>query len=61
MSFREVFTAADRTAIRWYSLRNVCSRNQWQQRYQECYDKIVTSAEYLVRAAAHWAKHPRPD
>jgi hypothetical protein len=46
MSFRELFAAADRMAIRWYSLRNVVgSRNQWQQRYQECYDKIVTSAE----------------
>jgi hypothetical protein len=29
MSFREVLAAVGRVAIRWYSLRNVCTRNQW--------------------------------
>jgi hypothetical protein len=45
MSFREVFAAAGRMAIRWYSLRNISSRNQWWQRYQECYDKFVTGED----------------
>jgi hypothetical protein len=29
MSFREVFAGVGRMAFRWYSLRNVSSRNQW--------------------------------